>query len=59
MIREDHGRIIIVKCGTDAYIDGLRGVFGDTTPLIEPLRRDHEREDKRRERLWKRQGFIE
>ena len=58
MIREDHDRIVIVKCGTDAYIDAVRGMLGDTTQLIEQLRRDHKREDKGRERLWKRQRIV-
>ncbi|MGA2001070.1 MAG: AbrB/MazE/SpoVT family DNA-binding domain-containing protein [Terriglobales bacterium] len=57
LIREDQGKIIVVKPGTDAYIDALRGMLGDTTPLIEQLRRDQKTEDKRRERLWKRQGL--
>ena len=58
MIREDDGHIVIVKCGTDAYIDAIQGILGDTTPLIKQLRRDHKQEDKRRERLWKRQASI-
>jgi AbrB family looped-hinge helix DNA binding protein len=58
MIREDHGKIAVLKPGTDAYLDGLRGILGDTTPLIEQLRRDHKREDERRERLWRRQGLT-
>lgn len=44
MIRADHGQIVVVKCGTDAYIDALQGILGDTTALVEQLRRDHERE---------------
>ena len=59
MIQEDHGQIVIVMCGTDAYIDAVRGMFGDTTPLIKQLRRDHRLEDKRRDLRWKRQGFLE
>jgi AbrB family looped-hinge helix DNA binding protein len=58
MIWEDQGQIIVVKSGTDAYIDAVRGMFGDTTPLIRQLRRDHKLEDKRRELRWKRQGLL-
>ena len=37
---------LILQPITDEYIDSLRGILGDTSDMIEQLRRDHLSEDK-------------
>ncbi len=49
-VDEQAGRIILQPV-TDQYIQSLRGMLGDTTDLIEQLRRDHEKEDWKLETL--------
>jgi AbrB family looped-hinge helix DNA binding protein len=44
-VHESDGRLILQPI-TDEYIDSMRGMLGDTTDMIEQLRRDHHREDK-------------
>ncbi len=54
-IREDDGKLTLAKLGTDAFIDALQGTLGDTSRLIEQLRRDRKEEDAHLER--KRRGI--
>ena len=42
---EEQGQLIIQPV-TDEFIDSLRGILGDTSDMIEQLRRDHAVEDK-------------
>jgi AbrB family looped-hinge helix DNA binding protein len=42
---EERGQLIIQPI-TDEFIDSLRGILGDTSDMIEQLRRDHATEDK-------------
>ncbi len=42
---EDNGQLVAQPI-TDEYIDSLCGILGDTSDLVDQLRRDHEREDK-------------
>ena len=44
-VHEDGGQLILQPI-TDEYIDSLRGILGDTSGMIEQLRRDHVSEDK-------------
>ena len=44
-VHESDGKLILQPI-TDEYIDSMRGMLGDTTDMIEQLRRDHYREDK-------------
>jgi len=44
-VHESGGRLILQPI-TDEFIDSMRGMLGDTTDMIEQLRRDHHREDK-------------
>jgi AbrB family looped-hinge helix DNA binding protein len=44
-VHESDGKLILQPI-TDEYIDSMRGMLGDTTDMIEQLRRDHHREDK-------------
>lgn len=42
---EERGQLIIQPI-TDEFIDSLRGILGDTSDMIEQLRRDHATGDK-------------
>lgn len=42
---EQKGQIVVQPI-TDEYIDSLCGVLGDSSDMVEQLRRDHETEDK-------------
>jgi AbrB family looped-hinge helix DNA binding protein len=44
-VHESGGQLILQPI-TDEFIDSLRGVLGNTSDLVDQLRRDHEREDK-------------
>ena len=44
-VHEESGQLILQPI-TDEYIGSLRGMLGDTSRMIEELRRDHHREDK-------------
>lgn len=42
---EENGKLIVQPI-TDEYIDSLCGILGDTSDMIEQLRRDHVTEEK-------------
>jgi AbrB family looped-hinge helix DNA binding protein len=44
-VRVDRGQVILQPV-TNQYINSLRGILGDTSDMIEHLRRDHESEDR-------------
>jgi AbrB family looped-hinge helix DNA binding protein len=44
-VQQRDGQLIFQPV-TDEYIDRLFGILGDTTGMIESLKRDHELEDK-------------
>ena len=44
-VQQRDGQLIFQPV-TDEYIDSLFGILGDTTGMIESLKRDHELEDK-------------
>ncbi len=43
--QEENGHLVLQPI-TDEFIDSLRGILGDTSDMVEQLRRDHATEDK-------------
>jgi AbrB family looped-hinge helix DNA binding protein len=47
-MREEKGRLILQPM-TDAYIDAMQGILGDTTAMIEHLHRERRKENSEKD----------